>query len=107
MQQFSNLREIWLHGNDISYLEEILFEFNPRVEVIVFRDNKIQFVGDTFFDFLPNLREADFVGNECLDMGAMASDLQLNAVVERVKEKCVVAEPNYIFTTIREFKFKI
>lgn len=107
VQQFSNLREIWLHGNDLNYLEEILFEFNPWVELVVFRDNKIKFVGNTFFDFLPNLREADFVGNECFDDGVMASVLQLNDIVERVKEKCVVAEPTYIFTTIRELKFKM
>lgn len=105
MQQFSNLREIWLHGNDLDYLEEILFEFNPKVEMVVFRDNKIKFVGGTFFDYLPNLLEADFVGNECFDDGGeTVPDLQLNAVVDRVKRKCVVAEPTYIFTTIRESK---
>lgn len=106
MQQFENLKEIWLQGNDLSYLEEKLFEFNPKVELVVFRDNKIKFVGDTFFDYLLKLENADFYGNECFDDG-VAANLKLNEIKERVKEKCVVAKPTYIFTTIREYKFKL
>lgn len=100
MQQFSNLREIWLEGNDLNYLEGILFEFNPKVEIVVFKNNKLAFVDSNFFDYLPKLRVADFYGNECFD-GA-AANLKLDAIKERVKEKCVVAEPTYIFTTIRK-----
>ncbi|XP_037036581.1 leucine-rich repeat-containing protein egg-6-like [Bradysia coprophila] len=100
LQQFSNLREIWLEANDLNYLEGKLFEFNPNVELVVFKDNKIKFVGDNFFSYIPKLREADFSGNECFDDGKTAG-LKLNAVQERVKEKCVVEEPTFIYTTIR------
>ncbi|KAJ6636799.1 Leucine-rich repeat-containing protein 15 [Pseudolycoriella hygida] len=100
MQQFNNLREISLQGNDLNYLEGRLFEFNPNVELVDVRDNKIKFVDVNFFDFMPKLLEADFRGNECFDEGTTV-ELLLNTVKERVKEKCVVAEPTYIFTTIR------
>lgn len=103
LQQFSNLREISLQGNNLNYLEGKLFEFNPNVERVIFRDNKLKFVGDNFFFYLPKLQDADFYKNECFDDG-VAADLKLNAIKERVKEKCVVEEPTYIYTTIREYK---
>ncbi len=104
LQQFSNLKEISLQGNDLDYLEGKLFEFNPNVEVVIFRSNKLKFVGDNFFYYLPKLRQADFYGNECFD-GGVAADLKLTAIQERVKEKCVVEEPTFIYTTIRKWIF--
>lgn len=49
LQQFSNLKEIWLHDNDLDYLESNLFEYNLEVEIVVVKGNKIKYVGRTFF----------------------------------------------------------
>jgi len=99
LQQFSNLREIWLHVNEIDYLESSLFEYNPKVEVVVFKNNKIQYIGSTFFNYLPNLKKADFRSNDCID-GEVTDAATLDATKNKITEKCAVYEPRG-YTTIR------
>lgn len=103
LQQFSNLRELWLNVNDLNYLESDLFEYNPKVEVIVFKNNQIKFIGGNFFTFLPNLRLADFRSNDCID-GETTDVATLNTIKDKIKEKCsTLAKELKGFTTIRKY----
>lgn len=105
LQQFSNLREIWLLGNDLEYLESNLFVYNPRVEIVVVRSNKIKYVGAKCFDFLQNLRKVDFSDNECLD--EISTDaVQISDIKKKIRQKCDVPGRELgIHTTIREYNW--
>lgn len=104
LQQFSNLRECWLNANDLNYLESDLFEYNPKVEVIVFKNNQIKFIGANFFSYLPKLRKADFRHNDCID-GEATDIATLNTIKDEIKGKCsVLAKELKGFTTIRKYK---
>lgn len=88
LQQFSNLKEIFLE-----YLESNLYQFNQKVEYIIFNGNKIKSIGENFFDYLPNLRKAEFLKNDCIN--DVATDAaKLNAIKEEeIKERCSLTEP--------------
>jgi len=98
LQQFSNLREISLLGNDLDALESNLFRYNPLIEVVVVKSNKIRYIGGRFFDFLPNLRKADFSDNDCI----VEEATELSDIKEKIKQKCDDPETDFrIATTIR------
>lgn len=75
IQQFSHLRELWLDGNNLEYLESNLFEFNKEVEYINCASNNIKYIGGSFLENLPNLQDVSFLFNSCTNAGSL-DDLQ-------------------------------
>lgn len=75
IQQFSNLRELWLDDNNLEYLESNLFEFNPRVEYINCASNNIKYIGGSFLQNLPSLQDTTFSSNPCTSAASLG-DLQ-------------------------------
>jgi len=67
------------------------------VEVVVVNSNRIKYIGGKFFDYLPNLRRADFSYNECIDGKAT----ELSDIKEKIKQKCDVPDTEFErYTTI-------
>jgi hypothetical protein len=87
IQQFPNLRELWLYVNELEYLESNLFEYNSKVEYIHFNSNKIKYIGGNFFNFLPNLQKASFWYNLCIT-GEATDAASLEVIKNEAKEKC-------------------
>lgn len=87
LKQFPKLREIWLYTNDLEFLPSNLFEFNSKVEYIVFKQNKISYVGAEFFNYLPNLSKASFYSNNCINSAANELS-ELPALKKDIYEGC-------------------
>lgn len=87
LQQFANLREIWIYENHLEFLPSSLFEYNPKIEYINFKSNAIKYIGENFFNYLPNLKRAEFWYNVCINDEATDA-AGLEAIKTEIKKKC-------------------
>jgi hypothetical protein len=102
LKQFPKLREIWLYTNDLEFLPSNLFEFNPKVEYIVFKHNKISYVGAEFFNYLPNLSKASFYSNVCINSAANELS-ELPALKKDIFDGCAFGGTTELDTTKIDF----
>lgn len=106
LKQFANLREIWILSNNLEYLESTLFQYNENVAFISFSGNKIKYIGEHFFNFLPKLLQALFYYNECIDDEATVVS-ELSSLKQKIKEKCAVNENAGSLQVTVDCKFEI
>lgn len=103
LKQFPKLREVWLYTNDLEFLPSNLFEFNPKVEYIVFKNNQISYVGADFFNYLPNLGKASFYSNVCINSAANELS-ELPALKKDIFEGCAFGgTADHSTTTVTDF----
>lgn len=65
LKPFSKLEKLLLNRNQITFLEQDLFKFNPNIIRLGFADNKIVHVESSVFVGLKSLKFLDFRNNPC------------------------------------------
>lgn len=112
LRPLRHLRGLYLQNNELEFLGNDLFEFNPDIEEINLCDNKLKNVAIGVFEPLKNLQKVEILRNLCIDASAIRST-EVEILIRNVKEKC----PPKIITHLPEidstgsddnnFKFKI
>lgn len=97
LEPFKGLRSLDLQQNQLEFLFDDLFEYNPELEFINLGANKLQLIGSRVLEHLPKLREV-YLGasNGCSDMNAV-NPSQLLLLNDLLKTNC---------KSIREFQRK-
>ncbi|KAL7017977.1 hypothetical protein ACKWTF_010587 [Chironomus riparius] len=85
---FPNLKELDMHENKITVLEDGLFDYNPKLVFISFSKNKIFRIESSVFDNLRNLKYLYLTENECIDTFANNDRDLVELVVTRTKIIC-------------------
>ena len=86
---FYKLRELYLIQNDIEVLEENLFEFNKRLELLWLDGNKIKKIDSNIFDGLEKLQYLNFREKFCTLKKVLYDREGVEKVVKQMKKKCV------------------
>ena len=84
--------------NPVEVLEERLFNFNPKLEVIWFETNKIRSIGQTTFDNLNALRDLDLGGNTCVSK-RVSNRYGIESFVALLKDSCFTPESSTTMAT--------
>lgn len=92
-------------GNEIEFLPNDLFIYNPRLTHIDFSQNKINSVGRNFFNSLRNLRYLMFDDNDCYEGFGMALE-EVEVIKEEILSNCseVVKQEKRIVIRVEEVK---
>ncbi|XP_070490736.1 uncharacterized protein [Chironomus tepperi] len=85
---FVNLKELDMHENKITVLEDGLFDYNPKLVFVSFSKNQIYRIGSTVFDNLSNLKYLYLTHNECIDEFANNDRDLVQLIVDRTKDVC-------------------
>jgi len=93
IKSLTKLKYLNLDDNDIENLENDLFEYNKKLELIWFSKNKIKNVGSAVFDNLKSLGNLDLFGNKCITRRASFAGSVL-LLLEQVKQNCSKLELN-------------
>lgn len=88
MQQMPKLRFLHLAYNHIQTLDKDIFEFNPELEYINFRWNRLAVIED-ILNQLPKLSYAYFDQNLCMDNDAETRD-QFKVLVNIIRDNCAL-----------------
>lgn len=86
---FYKLREFYLIENDIEVLEEGLFEFNKRLELLWLDGNKIKKINPNIFDVLNKLRFLNFREKNCTLKKIQYDREAVEKIVSQMKKKCL------------------
>jgi len=92
LRKFPKLVYIQLLGNKIEIIEEGLFAFNPNLEVIGFRDNKLVHIDPNVFDNLSKLSHFWFSNATCVNYFVSNSKAKVREALSLVKKQCVSSE---------------
>lgn len=85
---FPELKELDMHENKITILEDGLFDFNPKLVFISFSRNKIFRIESKVFHGLINLEYLYLTHNECIDEFAYNDRDLVKFLVTKTKEAC-------------------
>jgi len=88
LKPFPNLVYLFLFCNEIEVIEAGLFDFNPNLEVVGFREPKIKHIDPNVFDNLTKLRWFWFREVPCIDKNIDDSKDQVQEAIKVVKSKC-------------------
>ena len=85
---FPNLKELDMHENEITVLEDGLFDYNPKLVFVSFSKNKLFRIESKVFDNLSTLMYLYLTENECIDTYANNDRDLVEMVVAKTKETC-------------------
>lgn len=89
LQPFPKLESFVLYGSNLPSIDGDLFSFNPMLQYIDLRSDKIQHIGQGLVTNLNHLRFLHLGGNTCIDKGAA----NRTAVVELAAQLPVLCPP--------------
>ncbi|KAL7012422.1 hypothetical protein ACKWTF_014840 [Chironomus riparius] len=89
LRPFTKLVVLGLSENDIEFLEDGLFAFNPELEFVSFASNKIIHIGSQVFDNLNKLTWLRLRWNTCINMAANIIQTSAKEVISQAKSKCL------------------
>ncbi|KAL7012481.1 hypothetical protein ACKWTF_014873 [Chironomus riparius] len=92
LRPFTKLVLLSLYNNDIEFLEDGLFAYNPELEFVSFFYNKIIHIGSQVFDNLNKLTWLYLHKNTCIDMDAENNQTAVKEVISQAKVKCYNSE---------------
>lgn len=85
---FPKLIDLYLTNNDITVLEEGLFDFNPNLKILYLYNNRISRIYEKVFDNLNKLHTLWLQANYCIGRLAESDRDQVQELIQVVKEKC-------------------
>jgi len=88
LRPFPNLLQLGLSYNDIEYLEDGLFDYNPELAYISIESNKIIHIGSQVFENLNKLSWLYLQDNTCIDMVARNNRAAVRKVINKAKSSC-------------------
>jgi Leucine-rich repeat (LRR) protein len=88
LRPFSKLVNLWLDYNDIEFLEDGLFAYNPELKSVNFHNNKIIHIGTQVFENLNELTSLYLSNNKCIDMYADNNQTVVKEIISQAKVKC-------------------
>ncbi|XP_070498592.1 toll-like receptor 1 [Chironomus tepperi] len=88
LKPFPKLVYLDLTHNDIEFLEDGLFTYNPELKVVSFSSNKLIHIGTQVFENLNNLAWLYLFGNNCISMKAIDNRTAVKEVIRQAKLKC-------------------
>lgn len=88
MQQMPKLRFLYLAYNHIEILDKDVFEFNPELEFINVKWNRLAVIGDILKQ-LPKLSYAYFDENLCIEKDAETRD-QFKELANGIRDNCAL-----------------
>ena len=94
LKPFTKLISLSLEDNDIEIVEDDLFEFNEKLEVLWLSKNKIMIVGSKVFTNLNNLISLYITSNPCINMEIYHNSTGVKKIVEYATENC--DDPKYV-----------
>jgi hypothetical protein len=86
---FPNLVCLELFENDLQVLEEDLFKFNVKLQMVWVSNNKIFHVAPTAFAGVTQLRHISFFGNPCTSQFVKDNATAASLIVASAIDKCV------------------
>ncbi|KAL7012464.1 hypothetical protein ACKWTF_014863 [Chironomus riparius] len=89
LRPFTKLVFLSLYNNEIEFLEDGLFAYNPELEYVGFAFNKIIHIGSQVFDNLNKLTWLRLLGNKCINMDAVNNQTTVKEVISQAKSKCL------------------
>ncbi|KAL7012503.1 hypothetical protein ACKWTF_014891 [Chironomus riparius] len=92
LRPFTKLGFLSLSDNEIVFLEDGLFAYNPELEYVGFAYNKIIQIGSQVFDNLNKLTWLWLLGNKCINMDANNNQTAVKEVISQAKVKCYNSE---------------
>jgi Leucine-rich repeat (LRR) protein len=88
LQQFPQLKILTLEENDLEWLEDGLFEFNPELKKIYFSYNEnLNYIGPNLLESLPKLGVAGFMYAGCIRFFALGRE-ELEELKTKLKTFC-------------------
>lgn len=88
IRKFSDLVYLGLKGNDIKVLDEGLFDFNPKLQFVGLRENKITNIHPNVFNNLDELIHLDLRSNLCIDLSALNNRIQVENIIRITRLQC-------------------
>lgn len=88
MRQFPNVESLTLGQNNLEWLDDDLFEFNPKLKLVNVAFNQISMIGAKTFEPLKNLKELWVGGNVCKVKSAYDME-KVQELKATILEKCV------------------
>ena len=86
LKPLKQLLSVTFNDNDVTDLEDGLFEYNSKLQIVSFNDNKLKLVGENVLSILKNLNQLHFQNNVCINDDAWSSAVP--ALVEKIKSQC-------------------
>jgi Leucine-rich repeat (LRR) protein len=90
LRPFPKLVTVWLSNNDIEFLEDGLFAYNPELVSVNFHYNKIIHIGTQVFENLNKLRWLWLNENKCINLDAYNNQKAVREIIRQTKSKCFV-----------------
>lgn len=87
LQQFPNLKSLWVNDCDLQQLESGLLQFNPKLKEVRFQYNEISSIAADIFEPLKELEKADLGANSCISNRAYDRK-QLDGLVRDILRNC-------------------
>jgi hypothetical protein len=92
LEPFTNLTELIMYKNQIEILTSDLFERNPNIRSINFRENKLKVIGENLLSSLTFFKDGKFERNVCIPQPINGSGMNSRELSEIFKQKCKMSE---------------
>ncbi|CAG9810854.1 unnamed protein product [Chironomus riparius] len=89
LRPFTKLVVLSLYDNNIEFLEDGLFAYNPELKFVDFSANKIIHIGSQVFDNLNTLTSLWLHENKCIDMDGNNIQTSVKEVISQAKSRCL------------------
>jgi uncharacterized small protein (DUF1192 family) len=83
-----NLQGLWLSENQITALQNDLFETVQGLQYISFYKNHLKYIGSNLLTPLKNLKQANFKDNTCINVNYLGEPDELRLLKSEIITKC-------------------
>lgn len=88
LKPFSKLRVVHMAANQLTNLDNNLFDFNPNLVRVDFKHQHFKTIGYNIFDGLERLALADFISSGCLNFNAQNGRKGIEQVKKEIRINC-------------------
>ncbi|XP_070505224.1 paramyosin-like [Chironomus tepperi] len=104
LKDLPKLRNLFLYGSSLEILEANLFKFNPNLDYIYLKSNKISHIDPNVFDKLTKLKDMNLDANTCISMSASDSQTAVQNIIKTASTRCINSDYSNLEHKVRNLE---
>ncbi|KAL7011925.1 hypothetical protein ACKWTF_014518 [Chironomus riparius] len=107
LRPYPKLANLYLYISSLEVLEKDLFKFNPNLDYINLKSNKISHIDSNVFDNLPKLKTLYLESNNCVNMKAEDNPTEVQNIIKIVKSHCTNSDFSNLLQNVKNLEIEL